>query len=296
MSACFVRFWGTRGSIPTPGIGTKKYGGNTSCVELRIDDTLFICDGGTGLRELGVDLMRRSAGAVTGHLFFSHTHWDHIQGFPFFSPAYFAHNTFHVYGTAEGDRRTYELLSGQMRSVDYFPVDFGELKSNIVASHIDDGRRRIDGVVVNVYEQVHPGRSWAYSFQKDGLKVVFATDNEIDMSINNEAAITADLDAPRQLPASLVEFVRGADLLIADGQYFDEEYPSRVGWGHPRASTVVDLALQADVKQLAIFHHDPMHTDADVDRKIVLCKARALGRNRELVVFGAREGLELRLS
>ena len=296
MSACFVRFWGTRGSIPTPGIGAKKYGGNTSCVEIRIDDTLFICDGGTGLRELGVDLMRRSAGAVTGHLFFSHTHWDHIQGFPFFSPAYFAHNTFHVYGTAEGDRRTYELLSGQMRSVDYFPVDFAELKSNIVASHIDDGRRRIDGVVVNVYEQVHPGRSWAYSFQKDGLKVVFATDNEIDMSINNEAAITADLDAPRQLPASLVEFVRGADLLIADGQYFDEEYPSRVGWGHPRASTVVDLALQADVKQLAIFHHDPMHTDADVDRKIVLCKARALGRNRELVVFGAREGLELRLS
>jgi phosphoribosyl 1,2-cyclic phosphodiesterase len=295
MSVFYVRFWGTRGSIPTPGVGAKKYGGNTSCVEIRVDDTLFICDGGTGLRELGVDLMRRSAAPITGHLFFSHTHWDHIQGFPFFTPAYLSQNTFHVYGTAEGDRRTYELLSGQMRSVEYFPVDFAELRSNVVASHIDDGRRRIDGVSVKIYEQTHPGRSWAWSFEKDGTKVVFATDNEIDLAMNDEARVIADLDAPRRIPPELVEFVRGADLLVADGQYLDEEYPTKVGWGHPRATTVVDLAVQGNVKQLAIFHHDPMHSDADVDRKIVLCRERALRASKELVVFGAREGLELRI-
>lgn len=293
--AFFVRFWGTRGSIPTPGNLAKKYGGNTSCVEIRVDDTLFICDGGTGLRELGVDLLRRGGGPITGHLFFSHTHWDHIQGFPFFVPAYQSQNTFHVYGTAEGDRRTYELLSGQMRSVEYFPVDFAELKSNIVASHIDDGRRRIDGVAVKFYEQTHPGRSWAYSFEKDGIKVVFATDNEIDLAMTPENRLITDLDAPRQVPPALVDFVRGADLLVADGQYFDEEYAAKVGWGHPRATTVVDLALQAEVKQVAIFHHDPMHSDADVDRKITICKERALRSSRELVVFGAREGLELRI-
>lgn len=294
----FIRFWGTRGSIPTPGNVTKKYGGNTSCVELRIDDTLFICDGGTGLRELGADLVRRfdSTGkSIEGHLFFSHTHWDHIQGFPFFMPAYQAHHTFHVYGTAEGDRRTYELLSGQMRSADYFPVDFAELKSNILASHIDEGRRKIDGVTVRYHEQTHPGRSWAYAFEKDGVKVVFATDNEIELAMQPDDRVITDLDAPRKVPRALVDFVRGADLLIADGQYFDEEYPRRVGWGHPRATTVVDLAVEADVKQVAIFHHDPMHTDDDVDRKITLCRARALKRGSNLVVFGAREGLELRV-
>jgi phosphoribosyl 1,2-cyclic phosphodiesterase len=291
----YVHFWGTRGSIPTPGNLARKYGGNTSCVEVRSDDTLLICDGGTGLRELGLDLLRRGDKPITGHLFFSHTHWDHIQGFPFFTPAYRADNTLRVYGTAEGDRRAFDLLSGQMRSVEYFPVDFAELKARIEPDHIDSGKRLIDGVRVRFFEQVHPGRSWAYSFEKDGQKVVFATDNEIDLALKNKDAAQADPLLPRQLPEDLVEFARGADLLIADGQYFDEEYPERVGWGHPRATTAVDLAAAADVKQLAIFHHDPMHSDVDVDRKIVLCRERALRLRKDLVVFGAREGLELRL-
>jgi phosphoribosyl 1,2-cyclic phosphodiesterase len=291
----YVRFWGVRGSIPTPGVGSKKYGGNTSCVEIRIDDSLFICDGGSGLRELGVDLMRRETQPVVGHLFFSHTHWDHIQGFPFFVPAYQSKNTFHVYGTAEGDRRTYELLSGQMRSVEYFPVDFAELKASIVASHIDEGRRKIDGVTVKFFEQVHPGKSWAYSFEKDGIKVVFATDNEIDMLLPDKKRPIEAPEEMRAVPDALVKFCENADLLVADGQYTDEEYPTKIGWGHPRATTLVDLALKAGVKQLAIFHHDPMHGDADVDKKIVVCKDRALLTSRDLVVFGAREGMELRI-
>ncbi len=289
----FVHFWGTRGSIPTPGHMTKKYGGNTSCVEIRCDDSLFICDGGTGLRELGTELLTRGNKAITGHFFYSHTHWDHIQGFPFFTPAYAPQNTFHVYGTAEGDKRTYELLSGQMRS-DYFPVDFGELRSNIVASHLDGGMRVIDGCAVSFYEQHHPGRSWAYSFVKDGIKIVYATDNEIDLTLPDPKSVAGNLDAARPIPEAFKRFCHGADLLISDAQYFDDEYLTKVGWGHPRASTVIDLALQAEVKQVALFHHDPMHGDADVDRKIALCKERAAKANPQLVVFGAREGLELR--
>jgi phosphoribosyl 1,2-cyclic phosphodiesterase len=289
-----VQFWGTRGSIPTPGHLTKRYGGNTSCVEIRCDDTLFICDGGTGLRELGADLLTRGKKPITGHFLYSHTHWDHIQGFPFFTPAYIPQNTFHVYGTAEGDRRTYELLSGQMRS-DYFPVDFGELRSNIVASHLDGGTRIIDGVAVTVFEQHHPGRSWAYSFVKDGFKVVYATDNEIDLTLPDPSRVAADPAAPRAIPEAFRRFCHGADLLISDAQYFDDEYEKKVGWGHPRATTVIDLALQSEVKQVALFHHDPMHGDTDVDRKIALCKERAARTNPLLQVFGAREGLSLRL-
>ena len=292
----FVRFWGIRGSIPTPGPATRKYGGNTSCVEVRIGEGLFICDGGTGLRELGLDLEQRYGDrAINAHFFYSHTHWDHIQGFPFFTPAYAAQNTLHVYGTAEGDRRTYELLSGQMRS-EYFPVDFGELRGSIVASHLNGGHRIIDGVAVQYYEQQHPGRSWAYSFTKDGVKIVYATDNEIDLTLTDREAAVRSPEAPRAIPDAFRRFCHGANLLISDAQYFDDEYQRKVGWGHPRATTVVDLALQAEVKQLALFHHDPMHSDVDVDRKVAVCKERAARSNPDLVVFGAREGLELRVA
>jgi len=133
--ALFVKFWGTRGSIPTPGPRTQRYGGNTSCVEIRAENTVIICDGGTGLRELGVDLLRRSEGQpLTLHLFLSHVHWDHIQGFPFFQPAYMPKHTLFIYGQ---DDKIHQLLSGQMQSA-YFPVNFTELKAHIVAKTFTD--------------------------------------------------------------------------------------------------------------------------------------------------------------
>ena len=139
--AAFVRFWGTRGSIPTPGHKTRKYGGNTSCVEVRFDDALFICDGGTGLRELGVDLLARSNESVEAHMFFSHTHWDHIQGFPFFMPAYAKENSLYVYDVTKDDNRVHRLLLGQMRS-DYFPVSFSDLGSRSCRATSAEGRRQ----------------------------------------------------------------------------------------------------------------------------------------------------------
>lgn len=289
--ASFVRFWGTRGSIPTPGHRTRRYGGNTSCVELRIDDTLFICDGGTGLRELGVDLLNRRD-FVEAHMFFSHMHWDHIQGFPFFLPAYLPKSELRVYEVAEDDDRVHRLLKHQMRD-EYFPVSFHDLKSRIYFGAVGAGVT-VDGVTIRSIEQTHPGRSFAYSFEKNGVKIVYATDNELDLTAANSQTIQARPDERRVLPAEFVRFCEDATLLIADGQYTDDEYVQKVGWGHARATTVVDLALQSNAKQVAIFHHDPMHSDDEIEGIIETCRNRVDAAGSRLIVFGAREGLELK--
>jgi phosphoribosyl 1,2-cyclic phosphodiesterase len=290
----FVKFWGTRGSIPTPGHRTRRYGGNTSCVEVRADETVFICDGGTGLRELGIDLETRTD-RVEAHLFCSHTHWDHIQGFPFFTPAYSAATRLHVYDVHRDDDRIRRLLQGQMSSTEYFPVDFHQLGGEIRFENLGSGQKTIDGVLVEHREQTHPGRSFAYSFSKGGRKVAYATDNELDLVLEDPEAAKRDPARLRRIPEPFVRFAAGADLLIADGQYTDEEYPQKVGWGHARATTLVDWSIAAGVKQLAIFHHDPMHGDEAVDAIVETCQARARSHGSDLVVFGAREGLEIKL-
>lgn len=290
----FVKFWGTRGSIPTPGHRTKTFGGNTACVEIRVDEVLFVCDGGSGLRELGLDLMARGSQPIVGHMLFSHTHWDHIQGFPFFVPAYIPSNTFYIYGTSAGDTRFFQLLSGQMQS-DYFPVKFSELGAKIQARDLGDGTKEIDGVLVRCMPQKHQGPSFAFSLEKDGRKVVYATDHEFDLVLRNPEEVSRDPSALRLIPERFVEFVRGADLLISDGQYTDSEYAKKVNFGHPRATTLVDVAIQGEVKQLAISHHDPMQSDEDVTAKIAACRERAKAFRSNVTIFGAREGLELRV-
>ena len=290
----FVTFWGVRGSIPTPGPTTSIHGGNTACVEVRSDDALFICDGGSGLRELGIDLLGRNKGPIEAHFLFSHMHWDHIQGFPFFAPIYIPSNTFHIYGTSAGDTRYHRLLSGQMSSA-YFPVDYSDLGGNIVAADLGEGSREIQGVRVSCMKQNHPGGCWAYSFEKEGRKVVYATDSELDELLPNAADIKDDPRPLRALPADMVEFCRGAQLLIIDAQYTDEEYLSKIGWGHPRASTAVDLAVLAEVEEVALFHHDPMHSDDEIQRIVSSCRARAERHGSEVFVFAAREGFEMRI-
>ncbi len=289
----FVRFWGTRGSIPTPGHKTRRYGGNTSCVEIRIDDSLFICDAGTGLRELGVHLLAREDKHLEAHLFFSHMHWDHIQGFPFFVPAYSPEAELHVYEAKEANERVVRLLQAQMSS-EYFPVSFADLKSRIHFGAVTSDTS-VDGVRIRAFEQIHPGKSFAYSFEKNGTKVVYATDNELDLSAKNRDTIATNPDERRILPKEFVRFCENADLLIADGQYTESEYLKKEGWGHARATTVVDLGLQSGAKQVAVFHHDPMHSDQDVEDKISICERRVIFSGSKMVVFGAREGMTLKL-
>ncbi|MBD89568.1 MAG: hypothetical protein CL940_04470 [Deltaproteobacteria bacterium] len=284
-----VTFWGTRGSSPTPGHRTRIFGGNTSCVSVESGDQVFICDAGTGMRDLGMRLIRDKRLPFEGHLFISHSHWDHIQGFPFFSPVYIPGNTLHVYDPAEREKRVYDLLSGQMQG-DYFPVDFSSLNAHILPDRLEEAGRSIGGVHVSAMMLNHPGGSYAYRFDTGEQIVVYATDNEIDTELDT----SADPSLPRAIPERFVNFARGADLLIADAQYTEEEYPSKSGWGHSRVFTAVDFAIEAGCKQLALFHHDPMHSDADVQQIEVAARARVARRGSNLVVFAAREGLELR--
>jgi phosphoribosyl 1,2-cyclic phosphodiesterase len=293
----FVKFWGTRGSIPTPGYRTQRYGGNTACVEVRCDDTVIICDAGSGIRELGAEMVRRAGGApINAHLLISHTHWDHIQGFPFFTPAYLPGTTMQVYGASHADRSAYQLLTGQMDSA-HFPTKFSDANARLIACDFEDGRTQIDSVLVQTYPQSHPGGSLGFTFEQGGCKVVYGTDNEIDEQLLNAAEVNADASTPRQFPPSLLEMVRDADLMVADAQYDDAEYSKRLGWGHARASTVVDLALAAGIKQVALFHHDPMQSDDDIEHKVAVCRARVANARSASrpVVFAAREGMELKI-
>lgn len=292
MSDIFVRFWGVRGSIPTPGPRTRRYGGNTSCVEVRVDDAILIFDAGTGLRELGVQLLRGRPKDLTLHLFLSHPHWDHIQGFPFFAPAYVESTTLYVYGP-KGDDKNYQLLSGQMSNA-YFPVRFSDLGANIVSRSFAGTSVKAGDVTVHSFGQKHPGGSMGFRVEHGEKSIVFATDSELDQVLLNPGIVKKSPDAMRELPPELIEAASGADLLIADAQYTDIEYAQKVGWGHPRATTVVDFAVQAGVRQLALTHHDPMHSDRDVDLMVLECQERAEAHGAELEVFGAREGVTLK--
>lgn len=290
-----LRFWGTRGSIPTPGNRTRRYGGNTSCISIDVDGVLFIFDAGTGLRELGDELLLSKPPAIETHLLFSHTHWDHIQGFPFFAPAYLPTTSLHVYEIARDDERFTRLLLGQMRS-EYFPVSFSDLGGRIIPEYFSNRYCDINGVRLYCLEQTHPGRSFAYRMETHGKRVVYATDNELDLVLENPEVCARDRDALRIVPRMTTDFARDADLLIADAQYTDEEYPQKIGWGHSRVATVVDMATAANAKRLALYHHDPLHSDDHIDAIVEAARQRVQLRGARLDVFAAREGMTLKIA
>ncbi|MGD1086531.1 MAG: MBL fold metallo-hydrolase [Verrucomicrobiota bacterium] len=289
----FVKFWGTRGSIPTPASWTRVYGGNTSCVEIRFDDTLFICDAGSGIRELGKDLLSRKPQPNRLHLMISHTHWDHIQGFPYFAPAYLKTMAIHVYGQHAGDHNAYRVLSGQMSS-DYFPVSFKDLGASILADHLNGGEKVIEGVRVRSFALNHPGGCFGFCFEKDGRKIVYATDNELEI-LDGDLFPDLENSGPlRRVPEEQVAVARDADLLILDAQYDEKQYAAKKKWGHSSCFSVTDLAIRAKAKNLALFHHDPECVDLEVDQKVETCRQRAARLGSDLKVFPAREGVELK--
>ncbi len=286
-----VRFWGTRGSIPTPGDKTRHYGGNTSCVTVEKDGVLFVLDAGTGLRELGLELAERDE-PLEAHLLFSHTHWDHIQGFPFFQPAYKTNTRLNVYEIEREHPRFTQLLLGQMRS-EYFPFEFSALGSQIVSRSFIQDMTTVDGVRLSVMRQHHPGGSFGHRLEFSGERVVYATDNELDLALLAPDEAVEHPERLRRLPQKLLEFAEGAALLIADAQYSDEEYATHRGWGHSRITTAVDFAIEAKVRRLALFHHDPLHGDREIDHLVALARGRAASLGGQLEVFAAREGASL---
>ena len=292
-----VKFWGTRGSIATPGPATVTYGGNTSCVELRCGSDILIFDAGTGLRPLGVALMDEFADRpFTVHLFISHTHWDHIQGFPFFIPAYEPQTTIHVYGSTGQGRPLGKVLSGQMDS-DYFPVALGDTEATL---HFHEFKGRPFGIgaaSVSAMYMNHPGMTLGYRVSFGGKSFVYATDNEpYRHTLEHLGERGAEgRDFGSRLDSEFVEFIAGADLYIGEAQYTDEEYPARIGWGHSSISATVNVALEAKVRALAFFHHDPLHDDDAVAAMAETALDIVRDRGSTMQCFGAREGQVLEI-
>ncbi len=284
-----VQFWGTRGSIPSPGPTTVRYGGNTPCVELRTDDGwLIILDAGTGVRELGRSLIERANGApIAGDIFLTHAHWDHIQGLPFFGPIFQRGNHFTIWGSKSLETSIDRVVRDQMSPV-VFPVAFEQLDAVIDFRELAAGESAGEGYQVSAFPVRHPGGALGYRFSSrndDGRALVYISDNELNP--------TAKYDVPRDWRARLIKWVRGATVLIHDTMYTREEYDHHRGWGHSTYEDAVDLALDAEVEQLVLFHHKPERTDDEVDRRMEQCRAIVARRSRTLAVVAAAEGLTL---
>lgn len=295
MSELTVRFWGTRGSIPTPGRHTEKYGGNTTCVELRHGSTRVVLDAGSGIVQMGAAWMQEAAGQpIQAHLLFTHLHWDHIQGFPFFVPGYGKSNALTVYGEQRPDGGIRELLGGQMRG-SYFPVPLAAMQAEL--SFRDTGSEfEVEGIKMRTVRLPHPGGCLGYRLEASGSVFVFATDCELDQVALNKDAVMADPAAPRQYEPALLDFFQGANLVVIDCQYTDQEYPGKRGWGHNSIGTVVDLCVQARPDAVALCHHDPGSNDEKVS-----AMADETGRRLEgtgaigVLVFAARERLSMKV-
>jgi CheY-like chemotaxis protein len=288
-----VRFWGTRGSLAKPGPTTLRYGGNTSCVELRsADGTLIVLDCGTGAHGLGQRLMASDEPRRDGHLMITHTHWDHIQGFPFFAPLFASGNTWNIYAPGALGQRLEQTLAGQME-YSYFPVTLAQLGATTRYHDLAEGRFTVGGVHVVAQYLNHPALALGYRLEAGGVAVVYAVDHEPHAS--NPAARRAGDPPMHREDRRHVEFLTAADLIIHDAQYTLEEYPQRMGWGHTPAEWAVDYAVAAGARRLALFHHDPLRTDEALDRLVEDCRRRASSAGSPLLVFAAAEGEELRL-
>jgi phosphoribosyl 1,2-cyclic phosphodiesterase len=289
-----VRFWGTRGSIPKPGQTTLRYGGNTCCVEVRASDgTLIVLDCGTGSHELGGELVSASSNPTHGHLLISHTHWDHIQGFPFFAPLFVPDNVWEIYAPSGRGHQLEASLAGQM-SYEYFPITLEALNADVRLHDLKEGIVDLGSVRVTTQYMNHPGLTLGYRLEADGATVVYATDYEPHSLYPLETL-------PGTTPVHHedrrhIRFLAGADLIIHDAQYTLDDFPAKKGWGHAPMERVVDYAILAGAKQLALFHHDPSHHDEMVDQTCEAARARVAAGKSTLQVFAAAEGQVVQLS
>jgi len=293
-----VRFWGTRGSIAVPGPGTNHFGGNTSCVELTTDaGGLLIFDCGTGARQLAAKLMAEGRKSINADILLGHTHWDHIQGFPFFTPAFLKGNTIAIHGP-EGSRGSlHEVLAGQMEFT-YFPVDLTQLPAAITYHDLTEGIHAIGGARVATQYLNHPAMTLGYRVEVDGASIVYLVDHE---PFSDELWRAGSV--PGQIDSMLHEgdrrhaaFMADADLVIHDAQYTPEEYPAKKTWGHSTYDYVVQVAAAAGVKRVALTHHDPGHDDAFVAEIERSARGVALRQGSDLDVFCAYEGCEITLA
>ena len=282
-SEIVLRCWGTRGSIPTPGPETVRYGGNTTCFELRHAEKRIIFDAGSGIRPLGLDIVER--GPDTLHIFLTHFHWDHIQGFPFFAPLYDPEDSIKVVGPKQKDIDVQNLFAGQMGPI-YFPVPFSVVAAEMEFEHLNDGEYELDGIRMKVMRVKHPSYVIAYRIEVGGRVICLVPDNEMDGEIYD---VGPDWDR------RIVDFVGDADVLVHDSMYTDEEYARRAGWGHSTFGQSVRLAEEAGADRLLFFHHDPTRTDDALDEIVARTRDEAQSRGCRVQLEAATEGSTLTL-
>jgi phosphoribosyl 1,2-cyclic phosphodiesterase len=270
-----VKFWGVRGSTPTPQAENLRYGGNTSCVEVRVKDQIFIFDCGTGFRVLGRELEREfGERPFAAHVFVSHFHWDHIQGIPFFTPLYGHQESSFVFHSSSRTLGLQRAIEAQM-SAPYFPVNMNEMAARRQFSSIDEGRTELDHGVIQSMWLNHPQGCLGFRLEAGGKVLVYATDNEPGDPVFDK---------------NVRKLAEGADLLIYDAQYLPEEYAAhKQGWGHSHWREAVNIVMQSGAKELILFHHDPDHTDDCIDA--VVRQAREYYPR----VRAASEGMEILL-
>lgn len=271
-----IKFWGVRGSIPSPGPETARYGGNTPCIELRVGGERLIFDLGTGVRELGA----AADGPVDAHIFVSHYHYDHLQGLPFFGPIFDPRSRFIIRGPTRNGRSVRDVLSGQMQQP-FFPVTAEMVfRAQLEYQGFEAGDRlELGGAKISAVETNHPGGNLAYRVDYKGKSFVYATDTEHGSDRDQQ----------------LINFAKGADVLVYDAMYTEDEYLGRVGgpktgWGHSTFQNAVKVAAQAEVGTLVLFHHDPTRTDDALDALL-----KDVKRQRKATI-AAKEGLVLKLT
>lgn len=282
-----IRFWGTRGSLAKPGPQTVRYGGNTSCVEVRsAAGTRLIIDCGTGAHELGQAIMREG-GPARGHVLISHTHWDHIQGIPFFAPFFVPGNSWDLYAPQGFGESLKDTLAGQMEYT-YFPVSTEAFGAAVRYHNLGEGSFTIEDFTVHTRYLNHPALTLAFRVEVDGASIAYACDHEPH---SRELAMGEGPIEGEDLAHA--EFMDGVDLIIHDAQYLAHEYAAKQGWGHSTVDYAVSIARAARVRTIALTHHDPSRSDDEIDA--YLAKLRAALKSGDPEVIAAYEGLEIEL-
>src|SRR6266480_909634 len=293
-SSTRLKFWGTRGSISVPGPGILRYGGNTTCVEVRADGEIIVLDAGSGIRSLGIALEKEfGSEPIKLSLLITHAHWDHIQGLPFFAPAYEKKNEIRVRGYDGVDTSFGTIMAEPMKSP-FFPIAMRELSARIDIKKLTEMEFSAGKVQVRARFVNHPGVCAGYRLFTSAGSIAFVPDHEpyrfLHSAKPNHMSPEEKKKTAEEERTGLIEFLHGSDVLILDAQYTDTEYESHVGWGHGTASSAVSLALDAKVRRLLLFHHDPSHDDTMIDAMVDDARRLVHDSGKELEVDAACEG------
>lgn len=282
-----LKFWGVRGTLPVPGPKTLRYGGNTNCVTVELPTkTLFIFDAGTGIKALSDALLAEKKFPLIARVFISHPHWDHINALPFFAPMYMKGNQFEILGCSHAGISMEQMISAQMDGV-FFPVTVKEFAADIRYRDISEGTHTVDGVRVDTMLLKHPGHCLGYKLDCNGKSVCYVTDNEL----YPKGSPYYD----QEFHDRFIAYLRGAKVMIADCTYTDAEYTPKMHWGHSPLSEVVNVAHEAGVETLYLYHHDPDQGDVQIDEKLEAARKQLKKLGSPTKVEAPAEGVSLRI-